>query len=150
MKQTAPFPEILADLVSRTRFGPGYEVTLEDLDRGQGSAGLTLVVLTHEQDTYHPESLRPVNHYFIVPAASYNRRSWQRWLFEQLSAVSRHEDAEWFRLRQDADEPGAEDYYSRPYAPLHGPGNDPYLIAELTTGEERRTSFRGTLNPGTP
>lgn len=35
----------------------------------------------------------------------------------------------------------------RPYAPNHGPGHDPYTIRETSTDEERRTSFRGTLNP---
>lgn len=29
------------------------------------------------------------------------------------------------------------------------PGNDPYLIRELGSKEDQRTSFRGELNPGT-
>lgn len=37
--------------------------------------------------------------------------------------------------------------YTRPYAPSHGPGNDPYLVRELGTDIDRRTSFRGELNP---
>jgi hypothetical protein len=39
---------------------------------------------------------------------------------------------------------------ARPYAPLHGPGNDCYLVAELATDIDKRTSFRGELNPGSP
>jgi hypothetical protein len=144
MLQSAPYPHELADLVKRARFRPGYEVWLEDRDRGQGSRGLTLVVLTAEVDTYHPDAPRPVHHYHIVPAASYNRESWQAWLFERLSDVSRHEDMEWFRLAADD---GSE---HRPYAPIHAPGWDPYLITVTAPEDAKRTSFRGELNPGTP
>lgn len=33
----------------------------------------------------------------------------------------------------------------RPYSPNHGPGNDPYMICEVGTDEEKRTSFRGVV-----
>lgn len=144
MRQEAPYPHDLADLVNRARFRPGYKVWLEDRDRGQGSKGLTLVVLTAEVDTYRPDEPRPVHHYFIVPAAAYNRESWRSWLFEQLHLVSRHEDMEWYR--EVADD-GTE---HRPYAPNHGPGWDPYLITVVAPVEAKRTSFRGELNEGTP
>jgi hypothetical protein len=144
LRQEAPFPEVLADLVSRTLFRPGYQVFLKDIDRGQGCGGLTLIVLTNEPDTYNPSEPRPVYHYFPVPAAAYNRQSWQRWLFERLHEVSKHEDMEWFRLVADD---GTE---HRPLAPNHGPGWDPYLITELATDVDRRTSFRGEINPELP
>jgi hypothetical protein len=140
MRQVALFPAELADLVERTRFRPGYEVLLGDLDRGQGCSGLTLMVLTSEMDTYDPDCMRPVWHYFPVPAAAYNRQSWQRWLFERLHEVSKHEDMEWFRIVADD---GTE---RRPLAPNHGPGWDPYLITELATDTDRRTSFRGEVS----
>lgn len=35
----------------------------------------------------------------------------------------------------------------KPYAPNHGPGNDPYVVRELTTDQARRTSFLGTIQP---
>lgn len=144
MRQEAPYPEALADLVRRARFRQRYELWLQDLDRGQDSKGLTLVIQTAEVDTYHPDVPRPVHHYFIVPAASYNRQSWQRWLFERLRDVDVHEAMEWFRLVADD---GSE---HRPYAPNHGPGWDPYLVTELTTDTDRRTSFRGELNEKSP
>jgi hypothetical protein len=144
MHQAAPYPAELADLVARAKFRPGYKLWLEDRDRGQGCAGLTLIILTAEADTYHPERPRPVYHYFAVPPAAYNRQSWQRWLFEQLHLVSKHEDMEWFRLAADD---GTE---HRPLAPNHGTGWDPYLITEVAAETDRRTSYLGTLNAGTP
>jgi hypothetical protein len=146
LRQEAPWPAALASLVKCTRYKEGWRFTLEDLDRGQGSKGLTLVILRQGPDSYHPERNLPVNHYFIVPAAAYNLRSWQRWLFERVRDVESHEAAEFFRI---CDSPGSE-HAVRPYAPNHGFGEDPYLIAELATDEERRTGFRNELNPGSP
>lgn len=146
MRQEAPFPDALAYLVERVAYKEHWRLSLEDLDRDQGSRGLTLVIRRHGPDAYHPGRMLPVNHYFIVPAASYNPRSWQRWLFDRIRDVESHEAAEFFRI---ADSPGSE-HAVRPYAPLHSPGNDPYLVAELATDEDRRTSFRGELNPGSP
>ena len=141
MQQVAPMPKPLFDLATRMRYKEGWRFTIGDLDRGQGSKGLTLEIQCHVPNSYHPERMIRVNHYFIVPAAAYNTRSWQRWLFDRIRDVESHEAAEFFRLLDDN---GRE---VRPYAPLHGPGNDPYLIAELATDEDRRTSFRGDLNP---
>ena len=137
MTQTAPYPTALRELVEAVELQPGYEIWLEDdCDRGQGSRGMTLFIVQSGPDTYHPEVTRRVAHLFIVPAASYDIRSWRRWLLEQYRLVLSHEACEWFKIAGD-----------RPYAPSHGPGNDPYLIRELGTEEDVRTSFRGVLNP---
>jgi hypothetical protein len=135
--QEAPYPEALAELVTGLTLPsrPGWRVELDIRDRGQGSKGLTLCIYITGPDSYHPEKTIHVVHYFIVPAASYNRRSWQRWLFDRLGDVDTHERCEAFTIDG-----------VKPYAPLHGPGNDPYLVAELATDEDRRTSFRGELN----
>lgn len=144
MRQTAPHPVELEHLVAELHYKPGWTFTLEDLDRGQGSEGLTLDIITGsytengydgELDAYHPERPRPVHFYMPVPPAAFDRRSWKRWLFDQIELVERHERMEWFRL-------GA----AHPYSPNHGPGNDPYIVAELTTDVDRRTSFRGEVN----
>jgi len=132
---TAPFPVELANLVGACEYRPGWLVSLQDMDRGQGSKGLTLVITTATIDSYSGEPIR-VNHLFPVPPAAYDRRSWLRWLFEQFLLVERHECMEFFQIDGD-----------RPYAPSHGPGNDPYLVRDLGTDIDRRTSFRGELNP---
>lgn len=138
MRQEAPYPAVLARLVAELTYRPGWTFRLDHVDRGQGSEGLTLDVTTLGYDSYHPErgeSYR-VHHYVPVPPAAFDERSWRRWLFEQLLLVERHEACEFFKL-------GGE----RPYAPHHGPGNDPYVVFELGTEVDKRTSFRGEVRP---
>jgi hypothetical protein len=152
MQQTAPYPEILAGLVKRLFYRQhlGWRVWLEDdcqrdkPGRHSGeSRGLTLVVQRCGPNTYHPEHVMAVNHYFPVPPATYNLESWQRWLFDRLGDVDTHERMEDFAI---ADSPGSE-HVVRPYAPVHKPGWDPYLVTVEATALDRRTSFRGELNP---
>lgn len=170
-RQDGPYPSELADLIDVFRYHPGWTFELVDeLDRGQGSVGLTLDIVTTGWHSYHPPALHPdqfgpdastacaacgepfpcaayerwpggprdpyrVHHYMPVPPAAYNRQSWQRWLFEQCQLVDRHEACEMFTVDGE-----------KPYAPNHGPGWDPYLVTELTTELDRRTSFRGEAN----
>jgi hypothetical protein len=145
MNQTAPYPQVLSDLVGRLDYRRhlGWEVWLDDdLQRDKPgrhtgeSRGLTLVVQRHGPDTYDHGHIMTVNHYFAVPPATYDERSWRRWLFDRLGDVDTHERMEDFVI-------GGE----RPYAPSHGPGNDPYLVREVGTELDRRTAFTGVVNP---
>lgn len=131
----APFPKELNKLVDTCTYRPGWDVRLQWVDRGQLSTGLTLIITTDTINSYRPDVPIHVNHFFPVPPASYDKRSWRRWLFEQFCLVESHECAEFFQIDGE-----------RPYAPSHGPGNDPYMIREVGTDEDRRTSFRGDLN----
>jgi len=79
-----------------------------------------------------------VNHYFIVPAATYDERSWQRWVFDQLVLVETHEVMEFFKVDKH-----------RPFAPNHGPGRNPYVIHERGTEKDARTMFTGEPTKGT-
>lgn len=127
MRQEAPYPEILAGLVDQIRYRAGWRFALADLDRGQGSAGLTLIITTLGTNSYHvDETDYRVNHYMIVPAAAYDERSWRRWIFEQILLVERHEAMEFFQVGDD-----------KPFAPGHGFGQDPYLVREIGTEEDR-------------
>ena len=134
MYQTAPYPVILQRLVESVVYKDGWEFTLEDVDRDQGSAGLTLCILIDTPDAYHPDQRRQVMHYMPVPPAAFGLRSWRRWLFEQILLVERHEACEFFQV-------GGE----RPYAPHHGPGNDPYIVFDHGTDEDVRTRFTGEV-----
>lgn len=145
MRQTAPDPLPLVSLVANVRYKSRWRFTLEDIDRGQGSAGLTLCIWITEPDAYEPQKMRSVVHYMPVPPAAFDKASWRRWLFEQVLLVEQHEACEFFRL-----DDGTGDASFRPYAPNHGPGNDPYTVRELTTDEERRTSFRGEVKKADP
>ncbi len=133
--QSAPFPIILGSLVTRLEYRQ-WRFSLTELDRGQGSLGLTLVITTKGYDSYHPEKGENyrVNHYMPVPPAAYNEQSWRRWLFEQCLLVERHECCEFFKIDG-----------KRPYAPHHGPGNDPYVVFERGTDEEARTMYTGEV-----
>lgn len=136
LKQVAPYPEALEKLVESCAYRPGWTLQLEDFERDPGSAGLTLVVTTCGYNAYHTdlgETYR-VNHFFPVPPATYDKRSWQRWLFEQLLLVERHEAMEFFQVDG-----------VRPYAPSHGPGNDPYVVRELGTELDQKTRFTGEV-----
>lgn len=135
-EQTAPDPVALRELVRGLAYRPGWYFGLRDVDRGQGSEGLTFVVTSLGYNSYHldrGETYR-VNHYFPVPPAAYDERSWRRWLLDRLLDVERHECCEFFRIGDE-----------RPYAPHHGPGNDPYIVFEHGTAEDVRTSFRGEV-----
>jgi hypothetical protein len=136
MRQEAPYPQILEDLVRRLAYRQGYQFDLKDIDRGQGSAGLTLIITVTTPDSYDQDKIIRVAHYMTVPPASFDERSWKWWLFQQIGLVEQHERMEFFRID------------GKPaYPPAHGPGNDPYLILDYGTGIDRRTSFRGELNP---
>lgn len=147
MRQWAPYPDELADLVAKVTYRPGWTVELADIDRDYApgdpgrekaiAGGLTLVITTKGYDSYHPERGEHyrVNHYRPVPAATYNRASWRRWLFDQFVAVETHEAMEFFAIDGE-----------HIYAATHGPGDDPYVIHDYAADQQRRTSFRGTVN----
>jgi len=100
MRQEAPYPRALADLVARLEYRPGWKFWLGHFDRGQGSKGLTLDVITLGYNTYRPQDGQTyrVHHYFPVPPAAFNAASWQRWLFDRLLEVERHEAMEFFAV----------------------------------------------------
>ena len=140
LTQTAPYPKALASLVERVSYRPGWRCWLEDTDRDKDAEGnvvgkgLTLVITTLGYNSYKPsdgETYR-VHHYFIVPAATYDERAWQRWLFDQYVLVETHEAMEFFRIDK-----------RRPYAPNHGPGRNPYTVLERGTEKDAHTRFTG-------
>jgi len=136
--QEAPDADVLAGLVERLSYREGWEFLLvNEMDRGQGSKGTTLVITVTTPDSYQPDRLTSVSHYMLVPPASYNERSWRKWLFDQVGLVEQHERMEFFRID------------GRPaYPPAHGPGNDPYLLLDYGTAEDAETSFRGIRAEG--
>ena len=153
--QTAPWPDDLAVLVEQFRYKPGWTFRLvADLERDfepEDTArercigwGTTLVITSLTYNSYRDYSYRDapdyrVNHYKIVPAATFNRGAWARWLLDQCIEVEVHEACEFARF----DEGGA---VRRPFAPLHGLGENPYVVHEYASDAQRRTSFRGEMS----
>lgn len=138
--QKSPYPQILEDLINACEYRPGWRIRLQHMKRDAKGLeeGLTLIITTLGYDSYHPkagETYR-VNHYFPVPPATYNYKSWRHWLLDQFLLVEKHEACEFFKISG-----------KRPYAPHHGPGNDPYLIFERGTDEEARTMYTGEIKP---
>lgn len=140
-RQYAPYPVELEELVNSCEHEDGWTFYLQNLDRDEVDGkvvggGLTLVIVPLTTNSYHPEAGRTyrVNHYFIVPAATYDRRAWRRWLFDRIIDVHIHEAMEFFQVDGE-----------RPYAPSHGPGNDPYMIREVGTDTDQKTSFLGVV-----
>ena len=138
MKQEAPYPKELKALVDSLEYRKGWRFRLAHHDRGQGSIGLTLIITTQGYDSYNPDNGETyrVNHFMPVPPAAYNEQSWRRWLFNQCLLVETYECAEFFKING-----------KRPYAPHHGPGNDPYVVFERGTDEEARTMYTGEVRP---
>jgi hypothetical protein len=122
--------DVLAELVARVMCKPGWRFSLVNDEE----EGLRLVIYVPGHDSREPEHQLAVNHFFPVPTATYNAKSWRRWLFERCRLVENHELGEWFMV-------GGE----RPFAPLHGPGADPYMVREVSTDEEARTDQQGNL-----
>ncbi len=154
MTQYAPWPDELEAAIAELRYEEGWRFSLEELERDHAdvhhgpAGGLTFVIFVPCHDSYHPERYRPVHHYHPVPAATFKRQSWERWLFDRLMDTIRHEAAEWFRFVNDSlhhEDQRVEAAVRRPFAPTHGPGDDPYVLHEYATDEQRRTSFRGEL-----
>lgn len=133
-------------MVERTTYRPGWRFSLEDRNRDTDSegqvigSGLTLVISTLGYNSYKPslgETYR-VLHFFIVPAATYDERAWQRWLFDQIVLVETHEAMEFFKIDK-----------KRPFAPNHGPGRNPYSVLERGTEQDATTMFDGRKTKGT-
>jgi hypothetical protein len=87
-------------------------------------------------DSSLPDEAVPktIDHYFPVPTATYNEKTWRRWVFERCRGVENDELGEWFRI-------GSE----WPFAPLHGPGEDPYTVHEFRPAEDALTIQDGSM-----
>lgn len=140
MRQTAPYPTDLADAVTELRYVPGWKFTLNDEERGQGCSGLTLRIYPDKPDSYHPDQHVHTVFLYPVPAAAFNRESWEEWLWARIEETEAHERAEWFRfvtpnpqttqlaeiLGQDPDNVRDETVVERrPFKPAHADGWDP-------------------------
>lgn len=124
--------DILARVVSGVKGKPGWQFCLDD----DPEEGLRLrIVDTLCVDAYDPQHKSfPLAHYFPVPTATYNEKSWRRWVFECCRGVENHELGEWVRWEDE-----------RPFAPLHGPGENPYVVHEFRDDEDRRTTQDGSM-----
>lgn len=122
---------LLASIVDKVKCKPRWSFRLE-----KESGDLRLVIRVVGYDSAKPDDLQPrtIDHFFPVPTATYNERTWRRWVFERCRGVENHELGEWFRV-------GSE----WPFAPLHGPGEDPYTVHEYRPAEDALTTQDGSV-----
>lgn len=127
--------DILRRLVDEVEYKPGWTF---DLVENDGSLSLRIMD-TLCRDAYNPERSMPLAHFHPVPTATYNEATWRRWIFEQCRRVENHEIGEWLRWGD-----------LRPFAPLHGPGEDPYTVHEFREDRDRLTTQDGRMRPERP
>ncbi len=115
---------VLADVVSRVTYKPGWSFRLEEISRGQGCEGLTLLISGEVRDSFGGGMIEIV-HLMPVPPAAYVESAWRRWILEQILLVEKHEAMEFFRVDGD-----------QPFFPNHDPGKDVYAIIETQSRDE--------------
>lgn len=126
--------DILQQIVNETKCFPNWSFRLID---DEGAKRLLIQLRTfHNYDHTKPFT---VNHIHPVPIATYNAKSWRRWIFEQCIRTMHHEIGESLRF-------GNEEL--RPFAPMHGPGEDPYTVHEWRPESDALTTQDGSLREG--
>lgn len=121
---------ILRKLVEEVSYKPGWELKIVEED------GALRLKMTDWQcvDAYNPGVSFPLSHFHPVPIATYNEKTWKRWIYEQCRRTENHEIGEWLRWGDD-----------RPFAPLHAPGEDPYTVHEFRDNVDAQTTQDGSM-----
>lgn len=126
--------DILTKVVSETKCFPNWTFSIMD-----ESGAKRLVIRIRGHDNYAPERNFTVSHYHPVPITTYNEKTWRRWIFEQCRRTMNHEIGESLRFGPDK---------IRPFAPMHGPGEDPYTVHEIRSEQDALTIQDGSLREG--
>lgn len=126
--------DILARVVAEARCLPGWSFRLVDED-----GAMRLVIRIKGVNNYDHSQPFTVNHFHPVPVTTYNEKSWRRWVFEQCLRTMNHELGESLRF-------GPEEL--RPFAPMHGPGEDPYTCHEVRPEIDALTTQDGSIRAG--
>lgn len=124
--------DILQRVVDEARCKPGWSFRLVDEEGAK-----RLVITIDGVDNYDHDSPRVVDHYHPVPITTYNEKSWRRWVLEQCLRTMNHELGEALNFNGE-----------RPFAPMHGPGEDPYTVHEVRSEIDALTTQLGTLRDG--
>jgi len=134
---------MLEEMLEITQFPPEVQAAyLRDMVRdpkkshGGEAGGLSLVLECSDTDAYG-KGTRRVAHIFPVPAATFNREAWMRWLFDRVADMRLHELMEYFTVGDE-----------HPFAPLHGPGDNPYVVHVASSDLQRRTAYTGEVKDG--
>lgn len=142
MTQIAPWPWALEQALDEMHLTAGYagwHIWLKDEDRGQNCSGLTLSIVPDTPDSYNPEDPSNTRFTYPVPAAAFNRESWEEWLWACIEETDGHERAEGFVF---IGEDGKE---RRPFKPAHPDGWDPGVVRSVVSETVTNTPNAGRL-----
>jgi len=126
--------DILRRLVAEVQCKPGWSFRIKDED-----GALRLVITISGVDNYAHDRKLTISHYHPVPITTYNEKSWRRWIFEQCLRTMNHEIGEALCFGPDK---------LRPFAPMHGPGEDPYTVHEWRSEADALTTQDGSRREG--
>lgn len=126
--------DLLDKIVRETKCKPGWSFRLVNED-----GAMRLYIKIAGVNNYDHSQPFTVNHVHPVPVTTYNEKSWRRWIFEQCRRTMNHELGESLRFGPDE---------IRPFAPMHGPGEDPYTVHEIRSEEDALTTQGGSLREG--
>lgn len=121
---------ILDMLVQKTRCKPGWRFRLID----DPEEGLRLCIAIECVNSRNESERMMIHHFFPVPVATYNEKTWRRWIFDCCLGVETHELGEFFKVGKE-----------RPFAPLHGPGENPYVVHEFRDRVDAHTLQDGSI-----
>lgn len=116
---------VLADVVASTTYKTGWYFDLQEISRGQGCEGLTLMISATVPNSVGPGDVDFLHLFPVIPAA-YDRETWSRWVLDCVLQVEQHEALEFFKVDGHA-----------PYFPEHAPGRNPYLVVQVKTEAQR-------------
>jgi hypothetical protein len=126
--------DVLARIVRETKCKPGWSFELADENGAK-----RLVITIAGVDNYDHSRRRTISHFHPVPICTYSVRAWRRWIFDHCIATMNHEIGESLRF-------GPEEL--RPFAPMHGPGENPYTVHEIRPEIDALTTQDGSLRAG--
>lgn len=124
--------DVLRKVVSEAKCFPNWSFRIVDED-----GALRLVIKIKGHNNYDHDEPFIALHYHPVPITTYNEQSWRRWVFEQCRRTMNHEIGE--ALNFDG---------VRPFAPMHGPGEDPYTTHEIRSEQDALTTQNGSKREG--
>lgn len=152
MTQSAPWPTELEDLVNRAQCWNGWKFELDEGPWDEGAVtGLRLLITVHGADAYHPSRRRGTIFLFPVPVTTFNRASWEDWIWDRCMDVHRHETGEALCFVYERENEAGEvtRVAEHPFAPFHGPGRNPNTNTRTGVDPmEVRVSQDGGRYPG--
>lgn len=126
--------DLLQRIVNETKCKPNWRF---ELVNDGGARRLHIILDT--VDNYDTTRRKRISHIHPVPIATYNEKAWRRWIFDHCIAMMNHEVGESLRFGPDE---------VRPFAPMHGPGENPYTVHEIRSETDALTTQNGSLRDG--